>query len=69
MVDVALSAGAKITPIVAASVGVSLIEFVSTKLVRFGVLPMRCEESFANGFANEPRSTAWHGTPQARIIA
>jgi hypothetical protein len=27
------------------------------------------ERKFANGFANEPRSTAWHGAPQAGIIA
>ena len=25
--------------------------------------------TFANGFANEPRSTAWHGALQAGIIA
>ena len=25
--------------------------------------------TFANGFANEPLSTAWHGAPQAGIIA
>src|SRR4029079_2256685 len=25
-------------------------------------------EKFANGFANEPRSTAWHGASLARIV-